>query len=70
MRTRRTNGGRQARKIRQVGDVHVPSDGIGDQIDLVPQFGQSLEPVVFAERGAARLEERLGREHQDAHSTL
>ena len=31
----------------------------------MPQLGERLEAVVFAERGAARLEERLRREHQD-----
>ena len=32
---------------------------------MMAQFTQGLDSVVFAERGAARLEERLGREHQD-----
>ena len=48
------------------GSVDVAADRIGDQIDAVPELDQRLDAVVFAERRAARLEERLGREHQDA----
>jgi len=31
--------------------------------------GEGADAVELAERGAARLEERLGRDHQDAHGS-
>ena len=39
-----------------------------DEIDLVPERGHGTNPVELAERRTARLEERLWRDHQDAHS--
>ena len=42
----------------------------GGQVDLVPERRQGPDTMEFAERCAARLEERLRRDHQDAHSLL
>ena len=65
-----TNGGRSDRKMRRFGSVDVAADRIGDQIDVMAELAERLDAVVFAERGAARLEERLRREHQDAQRTV
>ena len=46
----------------------VLPERIGDEIDLVPEIGERADAVELAERRAARLEERLGRDHQDAHA--
>ena len=54
----------------QVGKLNVAAERIRDEVDLVPQFAEGLDAVVLAEGGAARLEERLRREHQDAHGSL
>ncbi len=37
---------------------------------MVAKFDKRLDAMVLAERRTARLEERLGREHQDAHTSL
>jgi hypothetical protein len=63
-------GGPPGPEDAEVGDVHVPADGISDQVDVVPQLGQGLEAVILAEGSAAGLEERLRRQHQDAHRPL
>jgi hypothetical protein len=41
---------------------------IRDEVDLMTESRQRADAVVFAERRPARLEERLGRDHQDTHS--
>ncbi|MGC4081339.1 MAG: hypothetical protein QM736_04300 [Vicinamibacterales bacterium] len=64
------NGGRSVPDDAQSGHRNVLSERIGDEIDLMTQRRQSTNPVELAERGAARLEERLRRDHQDTHSLL
>ena len=68
--TRRTNGGRQLRCTFKPGKRDVSAERIGDEIDRVAEVGQRADPVVFAERRAPRLEERLGGDHQDAHGSV
>ncbi len=60
----------QAAKDPQIRQLDITTDRIGDQIDVMAEFAESFDAVVFAEGRAARLEERLGREHQDAHESL
>jgi hypothetical protein len=64
--TRWTNGDADC-ETRAAGHRHVATERIGDQIDLVPELGERTDPVEFAERSSAGLEERLGRNHQKAH---
>ena len=52
---------------REPGHLDVLPERIGDEIDGVTQRDERLDAVEFAERGAPRLEERLGRNHQDVH---
>ena len=54
----------------EIGKLNVSSDRIGNQIDVMAEFTEGLDAVLLAEGGAARLEKRLGREHQDAHGSL
>ena len=61
------NGGRAQRNTRRPGSVTSLPERIGDEIDGVPQLEQRANAVVFAEGGAPGLEERLRRDHQDAH---
>src|SRR5690606_12856422 len=49
----------------EIGQVDRPAERIGHQVDLVAVLDERLDPVVLAERGAARLEERLRGQHQD-----
>lgn len=49
----------------QVRQVDVAADRVGHQVDMVAILDEGLDTVEFAERRATRLEERLGREHQD-----
>ena len=65
--TRRTNGGRIDSEDAQSGHRHVLSERIRDEIDLVTERRQRANAMEFAERRAARLEERLRRDHQNAH---
>jgi hypothetical protein len=60
----------QAAKDAQAWKLDVTADGIRDEIDVMAELAQRLDAVIFAERRAARLEERLRREHQDAHTAL
>jgi hypothetical protein len=46
----------------------VLAEGIGDEVDGMPELEQGADPVVLAERRAAGLEERLRGDHQDAHA--
>ena len=66
-------GNRREHRVAQVvGDLghrHVLAEGIRYEIDLVAERGEGADAVELAERGAARLEERLGRDHQDAHGS-
>jgi len=57
----------QAAKHTQARHRHRLTEWIGDEIDLVPQRRQRADSMELAEGCAARLEERLGRDHQDAH---
>ena len=59
----------QAPEHAQSRQRDVLSKRIRDQIDLVPERGQRPEAMKLAEGSAARLEERLGRDHQDAHGS-
>ena len=59
----------QAAEHAQPRHRHVLAERIGDEIDLVPERGERPDAVKFAERRAARLEERLGRDHQNAHGS-
>jgi len=43
------------------------TERIGNEIDLVAKSGERANAVELAERRPARLEERLGRDHQNAH---
>ena len=52
--------------MRRFGSVDIAADRIGHQIDVMAELAERLDAVVFAEGRAARLEERLRREHQDA----
>src|SRR5205814_1173 len=54
-------------KDAQSGNRHISAERIRDEIDLMPERRQRLDAVVLAERRPARLEERLGRDHQNAH---
>ena len=65
--TRCTNGGRSAAEDAQPGHRHVVTERIRHEIDLVAERGQRADAVELAERRPARLEERLGRDHQNAH---
>ncbi len=47
---------------------HVLAERVGDEIDLMPEIGEGADAVKLAEGRAARLEKRLGRDHQDAHA--
>ena len=67
--TRCTNGGRSARKTRSPGIDDVLAERVGDEIDLMTERGERADAVKLAEWGAARLEKRLGRDHQNAHAT-
>jgi hypothetical protein len=48
--------------------LDVAAERIGHQIDGVPQRGQRADAVELRERRAPGLEERLGRDHEDAHA--
>jgi hypothetical protein len=45
------------------------AEWIRDEIYLVAKRGERTDAVELGKRGAARLEERLGRDHQDAHGS-
>ena len=70
MPTRWTNGGRRLRNTRSPGHRHVVAERIRHQIDLVPELGERPDAMKLAERRAAGLEERLGRDHQNAHDPV
>ena len=52
--------------MRRFGSATSAPERIGDEIDRMAELGQRLDAMVFAEWRAARLEERLRRQHQDA----
>ena len=58
------------RNTRRPGIVDVLAERIGDEIDLMAERGQRADAMKLAERRAARLEERLGRDHQNAHGAV
>ena len=60
----------QASEDAQVRQLDVTTDRIGHQVDVMAELAERFDAVVLAEGRAARLEERLGREHQDAHESL
>ncbi len=57
----------QAAKHPQPWQRDVLSEGVGDEVHLMAESRERADPVVLAERRPARFEERLGRDHQDAH---
>ena len=59
----------QAAEDAQSGQGHVCAERVGDEIDLVPERRQRADTMKLAEGSAARLEKRLGRDHQDAHGS-
>ena len=56
--------------MRQIGQLDITADRIGHEIDVMAELAERFDAVVLAEGRAARLEERLRREHQDAHESL
>src|SRR5688572_14831315 len=64
---------RDERRLRGPDDAEVRERDVGaerirDEVDGMTQLGQRLDAMVLAERCAARLEERLRREHENPHS--
>ena len=57
----------QAAEHAQARQSTRPAERIRDEIDRVPELEQRADAVVLAERRAPGLEERLRRDHQDAH---
>ena len=57
----------QAPEDAQPRQRDVAPERIGDEVDGVPEIEQGADAVVFAERGAPGLEERLRRNHEDFH---
>jgi hypothetical protein len=57
----------QAAEDAQPRHRHGLAERIGHEVDLVAERGERADAMELAERRAARLEERLGRDHQDAH---
>src|SRR4030095_13233560 len=53
----------------EIRELHVCTDRVGDEIDLMTELHQRFDPVIFAERRAARLEEWLRGEHQNLQRT-
>ena len=51
-------------------DPHVPAERVGHQIHPVAELAERPDAVVLAERGSARLEERLRGKHQDPRRGL
>jgi hypothetical protein len=51
----------------QPGQRDVGPERIRDEIDLMAEITEGPDAVIFAERRATRLEERLWRDHQNAH---
>jgi tRNA A37 threonylcarbamoyladenosine dehydratase len=48
--------------------VHALKGTLGKpKVHVMAELTERFDAVVFAKWGAARLEERLGRDHQDAH---
>jgi hypothetical protein len=45
------------------------SERVSNEIDLVAERGERPDAVKLAEGGPARLEKRLGRDHQNAHGS-
>ncbi len=56
--------------MRRFGSGDVGPERIGHEVDGMAELGQRLDAVVFAEWRAARLEERLRGQHQDAQRAL
>ncbi len=59
----------EAPKQSQPGHRHGLPERIRHEIHLVTELGERADTVELAERGAARLEERLGRDHQNAQGS-
>ena len=58
--------GPQAAEDAQPGHHHVGTERIRHEIDLMAEGRERADAMKFAERCAARLEERLRRDHQNA----
>jgi hypothetical protein len=41
----------------------ISTKGIGDEIDLVPEFTKYLDPMIFAKGSPSRLKKRLRGQH-------
>ncbi len=46
-----------------VREVHILANMVGDQIDMMPERGESFQTLVHADGSTTRLEERLRGEH-------
>ena len=60
----------QTAKDAQARHRHVAAERIGHEIDLVPELGERPDAMEFAERRSPGLEERLRRDHQNAHDLV
>ena len=73
LRQRRTDadapekGGRRQRNTRRPGSETSRPNGYVTRSTVWPELEQRADTVVFAERGAPGLEERLRRDHEDFH---
>ncbi len=60
----------QAAEDPEPGHRDVAAERVRHQIDLMAERRQRADAMKFAERGAPRLEERLGCDHQNAHGRV
>ena len=59
----------QAAEHTQPRHRHALAEWVRDEIDVMSEGRERANAMKLAERRAARLEERLGRNHQDAHGS-
>ena len=57
-------------KDAQARQRDILAEWIGDEVDRVAEIEKRADAVILAERGAPRLEERLGRDHQYPHQFI
>ena len=62
--------GPRAAKDAQARHLDVLAEGVGHEIDGVPQLDERADPVVLGEWSAPGLEKRLRRDHEDFHSLI
>ncbi len=60
----------RAAKDAQAGHLHVVTERIGDEIDLMAEGRQRADAMKLAEGRSTRLEERLRRDHQNAQDAV